>query len=77
MLGREWLSCSYVTRWPCRNHFKVGSYPPGLDQNGVGCCPNLPDFVYRILGLVEDFSPSASVPVSLIEMIEMVESKMT
>lgn len=48
--GREWLLCGYVTGWPCRNHFKVGTYPPGLVPIGPCCWPNLRIFVYRILG---------------------------
>lgn len=57
MPGREWLLCGYVTGWPCRNHFKVGTYPPELDPIGPCCWPNLRIFVYRILGEAAALSP--------------------
>lgn len=50
MAGREWLHCGYVTGWPCRNLFKVETYPPELVPIGPCCWPNLRIFVYRILG---------------------------
>lgn len=57
MPDREWLLCGYVTGWPCRNHFKVGTYPPGLVPIGPCCWPNLRIFVYRILGEAAALSP--------------------